>query len=50
MDLIEEIQNQEPKCKSAQVEGLILNLTRFGASFHLNEMICFGKNGIVSYI
>jgi len=44
-DLIEEIQNQGPKCKSAKIKGLILNLTCFGASFHLNRTACFAKNG-----
>jgi hypothetical protein len=44
-DLIEEIQNQGPKCKSAKIKGLILNLTCFGASFHLNKTACFAKNG-----
>ena len=36
--------------KSAQIEGLSLHLTCFGASFHLNETARFGKNGVVSYI
>jgi len=34
--------------KSARIEGLSLNLTRFGANFHLNERAHFGKNNAVS--
>ena len=49
-DLIEEIQNQGPKWKGAKIKDLILNLMRFGASFHLNETVHFGKNGVVSCI
>jgi hypothetical protein len=36
--------------KSAQIEDLSLNPTRFSASFHLNETTHFEKNGVVSYI
>jgi hypothetical protein len=49
-DLIEEIKNQGPKWKGAKIKDLILNLMRFGASFHLNETVHFGKNGVVSCI
>jgi hypothetical protein len=33
-----------------KIEDLILNLTHFGANFHLNETVRFGKNNIVSCI
>jgi hypothetical protein len=38
------------KKKSTQIEGLIWNLTCFGANFGLNEMARFGKNDDVSCI
>ena len=41
-----EIKNQNEK--HAQIEGLILNMTCFGAKIHLNETTCFGKNSTVS--
>jgi hypothetical protein len=36
--------------KSTQIEGLIWNLMRFGASFCLNETVCFGQNDTISCI
>jgi hypothetical protein len=39
---------KDQNAKRAQIEGLILNLTRFGAKIHLNETARFGKNDVVS--
>jgi len=41
---------KDQKKKSTQIEGLIWNLTCFGANFGLNEMARFGKNDDVSCI
>jgi hypothetical protein len=36
-------ETKDQNAKRAQIEGLILNLTRFGAKIHLNETARFGE-------
>jgi hypothetical protein len=41
-------ETKDQNAKRTQIEGLILNLTRFGSKIHLNETARFGKNDVVS--
>jgi hypothetical protein len=45
---LKESETKDQIVKRAQIQGLILNLTRFGANSCLNETARFGKNDAVS--
>jgi hypothetical protein len=45
---LKESETKDQIVKRAQIQGLILNLTRFGANSRLNETARFGKNDAVS--